>query len=118
MSEQEISTAVMQQLEAAQAAMSSQIESAGPPAQIELTASSGELVGAAGSGRAKYLLLDHYMTSTSKVFWAYVTNTWYHRQVGAAEEQGLLQVAFNAKYVDVWWDANNNITIARCWKVF
>jgi hypothetical protein len=118
MSEYEISADAMQQLEAAQAAMSSQMESDGPPAEIAMASSSDNLVGAAGSGRAKYLLLDHYMTSTYKVLWAYVNNAWYHKQVGTADEQGLLQVGFNAKYVDVWWDANNNITIVRCWKVF
>jgi hypothetical protein len=75
----------------------------------------------AGNATAKYLLVDHYFGGSAGTFWAYDTGTsqWY----GAAEsepgdEQGIAQVAFAANRVDVNWNADSALTLARCWKYF
>lgn len=31
-------------------------------------------------------------------------------------EVDLLQVAFAANRVDMWWDGNDTVTVVRCWK--
>ena len=72
---------------------------------------------AAGSATATYLLVDHFFGGAYGTFWAYDGSTW--RAAGTAEpadEQGAAQVAFAANRVDVWWDANDSITVVRCWK--
>jgi len=72
---------------------------------------------AAGSGTAKYLLLDHYFGGSSGTFWAYDGTTWRAAGTGEpADEQGIAQVAFAANRVDVWWDNNDAVTIVRAWK--
>ncbi|HEX5348463.1 MAG TPA: hypothetical protein VFW64_15385 [Pseudonocardiaceae bacterium] len=71
----------------------------------------------AGSGTAKYVLLDHYFGGSNGTFWTFDGSTW--RAAGTAEpsdEQGVAQVAFAANRVDMWWDANDTVTIVRCWK--
>jgi hypothetical protein len=77
------------------------------------------LAPSAGGATAKYLLVDHYFGGSTGTFWAYDTGTsqWY----GAVEsepgdEQGIAQVAFAANRVDVNWNADNALTLARCWK--
>jgi hypothetical protein len=72
---------------------------------------------AAGSGTAKYLLLDHFFGGSYGTFWTYDGSTW--RAAGTGEppdEQGFAQVAFAANRVDMWWDANNALTVVRSWK--
>ena len=72
---------------------------------------------AAGNGTAKYLLLDHYVGGSSGTFWTYDGTTWRAAGTGEpADEQGFSQVAFAANRVDMWWDANDSVTVVRCWK--
>lgn len=72
---------------------------------------------AAGSGTAKYLLLDHFFGGASGTFWTYDGTTWRAAGTGEpSDEQGFAQVAFAANRVDMWWDANNTVTIVRSWK--
>lgn len=72
---------------------------------------------AAGNGTAKYLLLDHFFGGGNGTFWTYDGTTWRAAGTGEpADEQGFAQVAFAANRVDMWWDANNAVTIVRSWK--
>jgi hypothetical protein len=72
---------------------------------------------AAGSGTATYLLLDHYFGGSNGTFWTYDGSTWRAAGTGEpSDEQGFAQVAFAANRVDMWWDANNAVTIVRSWK--
>lgn len=116
----EVSLEVLQQLEAAQAALEQGVETNGPPIPSEVAAMeiSQPSFGAAGSGKVKHVLVDHYTTSSTRRLWAYADNSWRNRNITNTEEQGLAQVAFAADRVDAWWDANNQITILRCWKSF
>jgi hypothetical protein len=116
----EISAAVLQQLQQAQAALAANLEAQGPAVEPAVTAQAAAqpLFGAAGSGQAKHVLLDHYFTSTLRRFWALAGDAWRHRNVATEDEQGLVQVAFMADRVDVWWDDSNVVTIVRCWKNF
>ena len=70
----------------------------------------------AGSGTAKYLLLDHFFGGNTGTFWAYDGSTWRAAGTSNPDEQGMAQVAFAANRVDIWWDANNAVTIVRSWK--
>lgn len=116
----EVSMEVLQQLEAAQAALEQSFETNGPPISSEVASMeiSQPSFGAAGSGVAKHLLVDHYTASSARRLWAYADNSWRNRNITTTEEQGLAQIAFAANRVDAWWDANNQITILRCWKSF
>jgi hypothetical protein len=116
----EISSEILMQLEQAQAALSQTMVAGGPPVAPEaMTHSIGEpIFGAAGSGSAKYVLVDHYTTSSSRRLWAHAGSAWRSVPIANAEEQGLAQVAFAANRVDVWWDSSNKINIMRCWKNF
>ena len=72
---------------------------------------------AAGNGTAKYLLLDHYFGGANGTFWTFDGTTWRAAGTGEpSDEQGFAQVAFAANRVDMWWDANNAVTIVRSWK--
>ena len=115
----EVSTEVMQQLEQAQAELAKSVEAAGPPVAAEVAATqTAEIAfGAAGSAQAKYLLVDHYFTTTLRRLWANAGGVWRYRNVSNTEEQGLAQVAFASNRVDAWWDNNNRLTILRCWKI-
>ena len=114
----EVSKEVMQQLEQAQTELAQSMEVGGPPVAAELTApESTEITfGAAGSGQAKHVLMDHYFTSSTRRLWAYTGGGWRSADVTNTEEQGLAQVAFSSNRVDTWWDGNNKLTIMRCWK--
>lgn len=116
----EISTDVLQQLEMAQAQLAQSMEAGTPPVSPVLGTSAGtqQVFGAAGSDTAKHVLVDHYMTSSSRRLWAYADNGWRSRAITNTEEQGLAQIAYAANRVDVWWDNSNNLTIIRCWKTF
>ena len=115
----EISPAIMQQLEAAQAALMSE-SATGPPVTAEVDESevAAEMFGAAGSGQAAHVLLDHYFTGTTRRLWAHAGGAWRHADISSADEAGIAQVAFLASRNDAWWDASNKLTILRCWKSF
>jgi hypothetical protein len=114
----EVNAEIMQQLEQAQAKLAQSVEVEGPSAAPEVIASTSAepTFGAAGSGQAKHVLLDHYFGSSFRRLWAYAGGAWRHANVTNTEEQGLAQVAFAANRVDAWWDNNNKLTILRCWK--
>ncbi|MCK5517405.1 MAG: hypothetical protein KAI39_11065 [Desulfobulbaceae bacterium] len=117
----EISAEIMMQLEQAQIALSqNMVAGEGPPVAPEAMASNitDSTFGAAGSGKAKYVLVDHYTASSSRRLWAHAASAWRSVPITNNEEQGLAQVAFAASRVDVWWDSNNKIKIMRCWKIF
>jgi len=116
----EISTEIMMQLEQAQAALAQSMVAGGPPVATEATAPgiAEPTFGAAGSGSAKYVLVDHYTASSSRRLWTHAGSAWRSVPIANAEEQGLAQVAFAANRVDVWWDSSNKITVMRCWKNF
>ena len=113
----EVSAEVMQQLEQAQAELAQSMEAGGPPVAAEVAAPEAAEVtfGAAGSGQAKHVLLDHYFTSSVRRLWAHAGGQWRYANVTDTEEQGLAQVAFASNRVDAWWDSNK-LKILRCWK--
>jgi hypothetical protein len=115
----EISSQVLKQLEQAQAALVQSIETAGPPvaSEVAIPETAPAVVGAAGSGQAQHVLVDHYFTSSLRRLWAY-SGGWKYANITDAEEQGLAQVAFAASRVDVWWDDQNQLRQIRCWKTF
>jgi hypothetical protein len=115
----EISSQILNQLEQAQAALAQLVETTGPPvaSEVAIPAATPELVGAAGSGQAQHVLVDHYFTSSLRRLWAY-SGDWKYVNITDAEEQGLAQVAFAATRVDVWWDDQNRLRQIRCWKTF
>ena len=49
---------------------------------------------AAGSGTAKYLLVDHFISGSSGTLWAYDGRRWRAVTSLAADESGIEQVAF------------------------
>ena len=116
----EVSVELMQQLEQAQAELARSIEAGGPPVAAEVAAPEiAEIrVGAAGSGKANHVLVDHYFTSSLRRLWVYAGTGWRYRNVTNAEEQGLAQVAFASDRVDAAWDSGNRLTMLRCWKHF
>lgn len=116
----EISAEVLRQLEMAQAQLAQNMEAGTPPVSPVPGTCAGtpQVFGAAGSGIAKHVLVDHYMTSSSRRLWAYAGNAWRSRAITNTDEQGLAQIAYAANRVDVWWDSGNNLTIVRCWKTF
>lgn len=116
----EVTPNVMQQLEAAQAELDKGVEADGPPVTSDVTpqAATQPVFGAAGSGKVKHVLVDHYTGSSTRRLWVYAENSWRNKNITNTEEAGLAQVAFAANQVDAWWDANNQITILRCWKTF
>jgi hypothetical protein len=71
---------------------------------------------AAGNGTAKYLLLDHFVGGSTGTFWTYDGTTWRAAGTNESDEQGMAQVAFAANRVDMWWDANDAVTVVRSWK--
>src|ERR1700730_6083003 len=117
----EPSMEVISKLQAATAAMkkSSGSAQAAPPACKGPTAadSSSAPAGTAGNATAKYLLVDHYFGGTSGTFWGYDGATWRAASENQlADEQGLPQVAFASNRVDIYWNASDALTVARCWK--
>lgn len=115
----EVSAGIMQQLEQAQAELAQSMEATGPPVAAEVAAPepTEPTFGAAGSGQAKHVLMDHYFTSSTRRLWAHAGGGWRYANVGTAEEQGLAQVAFASNRVDVWWDSGNKLKTMRCWKI-
>jgi hypothetical protein len=118
----EPSMEVITKLQAATAAMKKSSGSAQAPAAPPLkepTAadSSSAPPGTAGNAVAKYLLVDHYFGGTSGTFWGYDGTTWRGAsEIQPADEQGLPQVAFASNRVDIYWNASDALTLARCWK--
>lgn len=89
-----------------------------PPLKEPTLGGSGAATpGTAGSAVAKYLLVDHYFGGTAGTFWGYDGTNWRGASESQpADEQGLPQVAFASNRVDIYWDASDTLTIARCWK--
>jgi hypothetical protein len=114
----EIPKKVMAQLEQAQVELTQSFETEGPPITAEVTATevAAPTIGAAGSGQAQHVLMDHYFTSSTRRLWAHSEGAWRYQNVENIEEQGIAQVAYAANRVDVWWDSNNRLTLIRCWK--
>ncbi len=129
----EPSTAVMEKLAQATARRAAEMGTAGasvpaPPAPRQQPmpkqptvpgAMSPDGSPAAGNGTAKYVLLDHFFGGSTGTFWTFDGATWRAANTGEpSDEQGIAQVAFAANRVDMWWDANDSVTIVRCWKYF
>lgn len=117
---EEIPKEILEQLEQAQVELAQSFEAAGPPVTAEMTATevAAPIVGAAGSGQAQHVLMDHYFTSSTRRLYAHAGGAWRFQNVGNIEEQGIAQIAYAANRVDVWWDNNNRLTVIRCWKNF
>lgn len=115
-----IDPTIMRQLEEAQAAVETTAPMSGPPIAPNAITSDADVfsVGAAGSGQAVHVLLDHYFTNTNAFFWAHAGGSWRHASVTADDEAGIAKVAFEADRVDTWWNSANKVTILRCWKTF
>jgi hypothetical protein len=116
----EISAEIWAQLDEAQATLESLLEATGPmlPTEAAMPDVSGPLLGAGGYAVATNLMLDHYFTSPLRRVYAHASGAWRYRNVTATEEAGLMQVAFAADQIVVWWDASNQLTIIRCVKTF
>jgi hypothetical protein len=118
----EPSAEILTKLQAATTAMkksSGSAEAPSPPPLKEPTAADSSLAspGTAGNAVAKYLLVDHYFGGTSGTFWGYDGTTWRAASESQpADEQGLRQVAFASNRVDIYWNASDALTLARCWK--
>ncbi len=118
----EPSVEVITKLQAATAAMkksSASAQTPSPPPLKEPTVgdSSSAPAGTAGNAVAKYLLVDHYFGGTAGTFWGYDGTTWRGASESQpADEQGLPQVAFASNRVDIYWNASDALTLARCWK--
>jgi hypothetical protein len=117
----EPSTEVLTKLYAATAAMMNAPAATapeGPPVKEPTAAGvSSAPAGTAGNATAKYLLIDHYFGGTSGTFWGYDGTTWRAASESQpADEQGLPQVAFASNRVDIYWNASDSLTLARCWK--
>jgi len=70
---------------------------------------------AAGSGTAKYILVDYSFTSSVRYLWAYVDTEWKYRALNDDQVAGIAKVALEANTVQVWW-TDSQITFIRCWK--
>jgi len=116
----EIGPDILHQLELAQAEIDQGTLAVGPPVATEtsISVSSQTVFGAAGSGTAKHVLLDHYMSGSVRRLWTFVDNAWRYQNITNVEEQGVAQVAFAASRVDAWWNTNNQMSLLRCWKIF
>ena len=115
----EPSAEVISKLEAATAARNKSSGSAQAPPAPPLKESTPPSAppGTAGNAVAKYLLVDHYFGGTSGTFWGYDGTTWRAASESQpADEQGLPQVAFASNRVDIYWNASDALTLARCWK--
>jgi hypothetical protein len=117
----EPSTEVIAKLHAATAAMKKTSAAAAPEApplkEPTVADSSSAPAGTAGNATATYLLVDHYFGGTSGTFWGYDGTTWRAASESQpADEQGLPQVAFASNRVDIYWNASDALTLARCWK--
>lgn len=115
----EVTAKVEQQLAEVDAELAQSMEAAGPPVEeMAATETLKTLFGAAGSGQAKHILMDHYFTSALRRLYVHAGGAWRYRNVTNIEEQGLAQVAFASDRVDAWWDSSNILKVMRCWKHF
>src|ERR1700675_4511809 len=119
----EPSMEVITKLQAATAAKKKSSDAAqavpAPPLKEPTAADRSAAPGTAGNATAKYLLVDHYFGGTSGTFWGYDGTTWRAASESQpADEQGLPQVAFASNRVDIYWNASDALTLARCWKYF
>lgn len=115
---EEISPEVMKKLEEAQAFLAQQPIIEGPPIKQEILMQEevGQTFEQAGSGAGQHILIDYYFTSKLRRLWVYADNAWRNRVVNDEALRGIVQTAFEAKSVHLWWNANNQITIMRCRK--
>ncbi len=115
---EEINPEVMQKLEEAQAHLAQQPIIEGPPIKENalMQEEVGQTFGQAGSGAAQHILIDHYFTSSLRRLWVYADNAWRNRVVNDEALKGIVQTAFDAKSVHIWWNVNNQITLMRCRK--
>lgn len=73
--------------------------------------------GAGGNATTHYLVLDHYFSGGPAALWAYDGAAWRAGLVSEpGDEQGVVQVAFAANRVDIWWDASGSLSVLRSWK--
>lgn len=73
--------------------------------------------GTGGNATTHYLVLDHYFSGGPAALWAYDGTAWRAGLVSEpGDEQGVVQVAFAANRVDVWWDGNGSLNVIRSWK--
>lgn len=115
----EVTAKVEQQLAEVDAELAQSMEADGPPVEeMAATETLKTLFGAAGSGQAKHILMDHYFTSALRRLYVHAGGAWRYRNVTNIEEQGLSQVAFASDRVDAWWDSSNILKVMRCWKHF
>lgn len=113
----EMTAEIIHQLEMAQARLGTGTLQA--PALAPVAAAGPAVVtGTAGGGTVQYVLVDHDPGGAFRRLWAYCANAWHYRDVTNADEQGIAQVAYAANRVDAYWDANDQITLLRCWKNF
>lgn len=70
---------------------------------------------AAGSGTAKYILVDYSFTTSVRYLWAYVDTEWKHTALNEDQVAGIAKVVLEANTVQVWW-TDSQITFIRCWK--
>ncbi|MGM0445127.1 MAG: hypothetical protein ACQEQH_01845 [Bacillota bacterium] len=115
---EEISPEVMQKLEEAQAHLAHQTTIEGPPIEEKdlVQGKVGKTFEQAGSGAAKHILIDHYFTSSLRRLWVYSDNAWRNRVINDEDLKGIVKTIFKAKSMQIWWDANNQITLIRCRK--
>lgn len=115
----EVAAEVEQQLVEIQAELAQSMEADGPPVEeMAATEALGTVFGAAGSGQAKHILMDHYFTSALRRLYVHSGGAWRYRNVTNIEEQGLAQVGFASDRVDASWNSSNILNFMRCWKNF
>ncbi|MEA5454017.1 hypothetical protein SPF06_04700 [Sinomonas sp. JGH33] len=126
---EEPSQAIVDQLDAAAraaqttagASPSSASPPSGPPgpgtAPAKRATTAAAPAGAGGSATTHYLVLDHYFSGGPAALWAYDGAAWRAGLVAEpGDEQGVVQVAFAANRVDVWWDSSGSLSVIRSWK--
>lgn len=117
------SQAIVDQLDAASSARGAAPSSAQPPAPAPgAVAAKRPTPGAApagtgGNATTHYLVLDHYVAGGPAALWAYDGAAWRAGLISEpGDEQGVVQVAFAANRVDVWWDTSGSLSVVRSWK--
>ena len=123
---EEPSQEVVDQLGAATRAAGASPSSASPPGAPpdpgaapakQPTTAAAPAAGAGGNATTHYVVLDHYFSGGPAALWAYDGAAWRAGLVAEpGDEQGVVQVAFAANRVDVWWDASGSLSVIRSWK--
>lgn len=118
------SQAIVDQLDAASSARGAAPSSAQPPAPPAPGAAAAKRptpgaapAGTGGNATTHYLVLDHYVAGGPAALWAYDGAAWRAGLISEpGDEQGVVQVAFAANRVDVWWDTSGSLSVVRSWK--